>query len=170
MMPDLFTRSCVEELREAWQEITQHEGGHCPVCDRWGKIYARAVNETMARSLIWLAARDGWVDVPRDGPRWVVRSNQLPTLRWWGLVERQENHDPKNKHSGMWRATEKGRGFASNTVSVPYKVFTYNAEPVAWSDAVIHIAECFGTRFDYEAVMSEHELDDETEILKRCGT
>jgi hypothetical protein len=32
------------------------------------------------------------------------------------------------------------------------------------------IAECFGTRFDYEALMSEHALDDETEILKRCGT
>jgi hypothetical protein len=106
--------------------------------------------------MVWLAhnSADGtWVDVPKTGPRWLVRSNQLPTLRWWGLVERMYNEDdPTKKHSGHWRVTQKGIEFANNQLEVPQKVFTYNAEVESFGDEMVRIADCVD-HFDYSTVM-----------------
>jgi len=151
-----------QELRKQWRHTIEHDGGHCPVCDRWGKIYARGINKTMARSLIWLffaKQEDGWVDVPSSAPKWLVRSNQLPTLRWWGLVERRANDDPKNKHSGMWSVTKLGEKFVHGEISIPEKVFTYNGEVEGSSDKFIFIHECFGDYFDYQEIMKNYFKD-----------
>jgi hypothetical protein len=43
-----------QELRDQWRHTIDDEGGHCPVCDRWGRVYARGINNTMASALIWL--------------------------------------------------------------------------------------------------------------------
>jgi hypothetical protein len=146
----------IDKLRSAWRKVIDGDGGRCPCCDRWGKIYARTLNETMARSVVWLAhnSADGtWVDVPKTGPRWLVRSNQLPTLRWWGLVERMYNEDdPTKKHSGYWRVTQKGVEFANNRLQVPKKVYTYNAEVEGFSEELVTIKDCV-ENFDYSAVM-----------------
>ena len=146
--------------RDAWRHTIEGEGGYCPVCARWGKIYGRSLNETMARSLIWLVATplvNGWVDVPVKAPRWLVRSNQLPTLKWWGLVERHpSDSDSKVKHSGLWRPTDLGYEFASARKRVPKKVFTYNDEVEGHSTETVSIDQCFKHHFDYQEVMNTH--------------
>ena len=154
---DMFEVAFLKRLREDWRATTEGEGGRCPCCDRWGRIYKRSINETMARSLIWLCnapSEQGWVDVPTHAPRWLVRSNQLPTLRWWDLVQRARNEDVDKKHSGMWRATELGRAFAKGEIAMPKTVYTYNGEREKYGDEVIRISECFGTHFSYAEVMS----------------
>ena len=146
------------ELRAIWRRAIEDEGGHCPCCDRWGKVYPRSLNETMARSMVWLAHHSqhgDWVDVPRKAPRWLVRSNQLPTLRWWGLVERLASEDAAKKHSGLWRATSKGILFAQDRLRVPKKVYTYNAEVEGFSTETVSIRNCIES-FDYSAVMSSN--------------
>jgi len=151
-------RTFLEELRGIWRVVIGDEGGYCPCCDRWGKIYPRSLNETMARSLVWLAhhsANGDWVDVPKRAPRWLVQSNQLPTLRWWGLVERHGTDDPTKKHSGIWRATKRGVLFAQNRLQVPKKVYTYNAEVEGFSEELVTIKDCVGS-FDYSAVMENN--------------
>lgn len=149
-----------EELRQKWRLTIESGGGHCPVCDRWGRIYARGINKTMARSLMWLCQvakdEDGWVDVPSNAPRWLVRSNQLATLRWWSLVERRGNDNPKNKHSGMWRETALGSHFARGVKKIPEKVYTYKGEVEVVSQNLVHISECFKEYFDYEKIMNEY--------------
>jgi hypothetical protein len=145
----------LDKLRSAWRVNIDGDGGHCPCCDRWGKIYPRSLNETMARSLLWLvnqSANGDWIDVPQRAPRWLVRSNQLPTLRWWGLVERLDTEDKTKKHSGFWTATESGVLFAQNRLQVPKKVYTYNAEVEGFSQELVTIKDCIGN-FDYSAVM-----------------
>ena len=149
-------------LREEWRQVIEGEGDRCPCCDRWGRIYKRHINETMARSLMWLCdapTEKGWVNVPVHAPRWLVRSNQLPTLRWWELVERAGSDDVKKKHSGLWRPTDLGRAFASGKVAVPKTVFTYNGTREKYGDEEVFISECFGTYFSYADVM-ETESDD----------
>jgi hypothetical protein len=146
-------------MRYNWRIIIENDGGHCPVCDRWGKIYGRTLNETMAKSLIWLVGAqkdaDAWVDVPMTAPRWLVKSNQLPTLKWWGLVERLPNSgDSKNKHSGMWRSTTSGCDFVKRKVRVSKKVFTYNDSVEGFSDEKVTIDECFKEYFDYQEIMN----------------
>ncbi len=146
----------VATIREEWRRAIEGDGAHCPCCDRWGKIYPRHINETMARSLVWLCEAPltgGWVNVPAHAPRWLVRSNQLPTLRWWDLVERAASDDKIKKHSGLWRPTQLGRDFAEGKVTVPKAVYTYNGTRERYGDKLITINECFGTHFSYQGVM-----------------
>jgi hypothetical protein len=149
----------LKNLRAKWQESIETHGAHCPVCNRWGKIYARAINKTMAYSLIWLcsapADEHGWVDVPNSNNMRVIRSNQLPTLRWWDLVERMATDDTSVKHSGLWRVTELGKDFVHGRVTVPEKVYTYNAEVISNSDKRISIWQCFKIQFDYQEIMNQ---------------
>jgi hypothetical protein len=150
----------LQQHRDAWRHTIEGDGGHCPVCARWGRIYGRAINETMARSLIWLVFApmdNGWVNIPATAPRWLVRSNQLPTLKWWGLVERCPNEkDSKIKHSGLWRPTALGYDFVNTGARVPKKVFTYNDQVEAHSTETVAIYQCFKQQFDYQEVMNTH--------------
>lgn len=145
-------------LRDAWGRTIAGDGGHCPVCDRWGKVYVRNINTTMAKGLIWLCRqtgdKDGWINVPVTGPQWLVRSNQLPTLHWWNLVERKSKDDSnKTKFSGIWRPTRLGVDFVSGLVRVPKSVYTYNNIVVRQGNENVTIRECFGEGFDYNQVM-----------------
>ena len=152
--------SDLQQHRDSWRHTIEGDGGHCPVCARWGRIYGRAINETMARSLIWLVSApmdNGWVNIPATAPRWLVRSNQLPTLKWWGLVERCPNEkDSKVKHSGLWRPTDLGYDFVNTGARVPKKVFTYNDQVEAHSTESVAIYQCFKQQFDYQEVMNTH--------------
>ena len=147
----------LEDAQKDWRMPISGGGGRCPCCDRYGRIYERAFNSTMARSLLWLVYNSpaGWVHVPSAAPQSIVRTNQLPTARGWYLVERQISDDPKVKHSGMWRPTERGGLFASGLVRIPRTVFTYDGNPIGHSQDTISIDDAFKTRFDYEQVMAE---------------
>ena len=144
----------LEDAKADWLYAINGDGGYCPCCDRWGKIYPRHFNSSMARALIWLVAKGPrWTDVPNTGPKWLTRTNQLPTVRWWGLVVRRESEDPTVKHSGMWRPTQRGIDFAHGRLAVPQKVYTYNAQVLRFGEKYIRIEQAFKTKFDYEQVM-----------------
>jgi len=132
------------------------DGGYCPCCDRFGKQYKRRMNSTMAASLIWLHnVGEGWINVPNVAPKWVVRTNQLSTLKWWGLIERMAAEPgSKVKHTGLWRVTPEGALFAMGVTTAPAWVVTYNDEPIKFSEEQIRIEDALGTDFDYREVMS----------------
>ena len=147
-------------LRDAWGRTIANDGGHCPVCDRWGKVYLRNINVTMAQGLMWLCRQtgdeDGWINVPVVGPQWLVRSNQLATLHWWNLVERKSKDEThKAKFSGIWRPTALGKNFAGGLVRVPKSVYTYNNMVMRYSTEEVLISECLKEVFDYDQVMRE---------------
>ncbi len=153
----------LDQAKAAWAVVIKGKGGHCPCCNRWGKIYPRSINTTMAKGLVWLAAQptndEGYVYVAGNAPTWLLRSNQLSTLKWWGLITRPVSSDPALKHSGHWRVTRKGHAFARNRVAVPKKVFTYDGEPVDFSDETVFIEECFGEYFNYSRTMGGNFLN-----------
>jgi hypothetical protein len=146
----------INDLRDEWHKTIHDAGGVCPVCDRFGIVYRIGLNATMAKSLIWLSkakSPDGWIDVPTTAPKFVLRSNQLPTTKHWGLVERRPNDNPKIRHSGMWRITDKGRLFVNKQLRVPKKVYIYNDVVEAWSPEDVNVEECFAEHFDYQDAM-----------------
>lgn len=161
---DLVDRANLAGFRDSWRATIEREGGRCPCCDRWGRVYGRHLNETMVRSLIWLVSAsadpEAWVNVPTLAPRWLVRSNQLATLRWWGLVERAPSTDPEAKHSGMWRATPLGRDFVAERVAVPRTAFTYAGEVERLSEDFVFASDCFGSHFSYEETISAGGIDE----------
>lgn len=133
-------------------------GGVCPYCHRFAKIYGRPLNRTMVRSLAWLAQAEdrAWVDVPNTAPKWLVRTNQLASCRWWGLVERRPNtgptRDASRKHLGYWRATTLGRQFVQGLADVPKTAWTYDGE-VVWMDTTRVVVTDIIKGFDYREVM-----------------
>jgi hypothetical protein len=145
------------EARQKWERMREEDGGLCPCCDRHGKNYRRGINHTMAASIAWLShmtTPDGeFIRVPKTAPRFVLGSNQLPTMRWWDMCERKPSKDPAKKHSGQWRVTEKGVLFATNRLRVPKYVWTYNADVLSTEGPLVLISECIDS-FDYEEVMS----------------
>jgi len=147
-----------QELRKHWRHTIENDGGYCPICERWGKINARSINRTMARSLLWLCHakkdEDGWVHVPKKGPSYVTTTNQLPSLRWWNLIERKPSDDPSKKHSGYWRPTELAYKFIKGDVKVPKKVYVYNTQVEMISPNEVYFHECFKDDFDYREVMN----------------
>ena len=144
----------LEDAKTEWVSAIHGEGARCPCCDRWGKIYPRHFNASMAKALIWLVGEGfDWTDVPNTAPKWLTRTNQLPTVRWWGLIERQSPKTPAAKHSGMWKPTLRGWRFVHGLITVPETVYTYNAHVVRYSDKNIFIRDAFKTNFDYEQVM-----------------
>lgn len=137
-----------------WIDTIKGGGGNCPCCERWGKIYSRGINENMVKSLMWLnSIHTEWVDVPNKAPKWLLRSNQLPTLRWWGLVERATKTDKTKNFSGLWKITEKGKRFLSFGEEVPKLAFTYNGQVVGFSDELVMAKDCLKQGFDYSQIM-----------------
>lgn len=151
----------LQTLRDIWRKKIEAKGGHCPVCDRWGRIYGIRINRTMARALMWMrhaqADDDGWVNVPANAPRWVVRSNQLSILRRWDLVERRPNDkNSKIKHSGMWRLTPKALEFIEGRVQVPKYAYAYNDTIEGFSTETVYFRDCFKDVFDYQEAMNTY--------------
>jgi len=114
----------------------------------------------MAKSLIWLCQEQKrtkalWVDIPNTAPRFVIRSNQLPVLTSWDLVERRPKDEPKGaRYSGLWRPTYKGWEFYHGVIKIPKKAFAYNNLVEGYSDELVSIDECFGVFFDYNEAMA----------------
>lgn len=154
----LFT-SNIDRQRNNWRITISGEGGYCPCCERWGKISPQHMNEPRALALLWLSqARiddNGWVDVPRYAPKWLLRAKNYTLLRHWGLIETAVNTDPKIKGSGKWRVTSKGWKFLSGNLAVPSKVFLYNNQAQGWSEEQVLFKDCFGRKFSYEEAMSD---------------
>jgi hypothetical protein len=133
----------------------------------------------MAESVRWLCEQDPvdeWIDVPNTAPKWILRSNQLPTMKWWGLVERKAVEPPSeqqakkkgdNKHSGLWRPTQKGRDFVFGGLAIPKYVYTYYDTVTRFGDELTTFGECNDT-FSYIAVMSNGKLPSDPNDEKEC--
>tara|TARA_R110002012_G_scaffold232405_1_gene405174 strand:+ start:39 stop:536 length:498 start_codon:yes stop_codon:yes gene_type:complete len=153
---EMFTRDTT--LAEARTKLRDgvEEGIHCPCCDRWAQAYWRTINKTMARGLQWLAREADmqpgvYVDITK-GPAWLLRSNQLASLRWWGLIRKAPNDDPKKKSSGMWALTHFGHLFISGKAGVPRRVCTLFGDVVDQENNKITVHD-IKHHFDYMEVM-----------------
>ena len=153
----------LSKVRAAVRAATYSTGIYCPCCGGWAKRYKYTINKSMAVGLMWLVQhyhpeQNRWVNVAHTAPRHVVQTNQLPTLRHWGLVIRP-TEDPlwsfsgKTKHSGLWRPTETGIEFVRGRIQMPESVVTYKGEFEQFSGNKISIREAFDTNFDYQQAM-----------------
>lgn len=149
----------IGNLQDIWHKTIDAKGGHCVVCGRWGKTYKHVITRARIKALLWLCAAPsddkGWIDVPNSAPRWLVRTNSMSTLKFWGLIERKPvEKGSKTKHSGLWRPTHLGRDFANGQAMVPKEVFTYNDHLRGISSAMVKVTDCFDSVFDYQETMN----------------
>lgn len=140
-------------------EAGQTKGTHCPVCDRFGKIYPRRHNSSMAVGLIWLYQQHliepgAYVNVGSKAPRAILKNGgSYASNHWWGLVEAEENVDTKKHTSGSWRITGKGIAFVQDEIVIPSHVLTYDAEVIDCRDTTTDISTSLGRPFNYRELM-----------------
>jgi hypothetical protein len=89
MMAILF-RDTLKDAQVAWKHTIENDGGRCPCCGKWGKIYAYGISKVNAKALLWLCLKQkettDYIDVRNNVPDYVLRST-LATLFWWKLIE-----------------------------------------------------------------------------------
>ena len=145
----------------SWLLENMAEGAECPCCGQLCKVYKRAFNSAMARSLIWLVnqAPDAatWVDVPLQAPGWLTRSRELPKTRYWGLIEEKPNLDPTKRCSGIWRPTQAGVDFVFSRVSVSSHVYLFNNTVEGFAETRVLIRDVLGKDFDYSELLSDSQ-------------
>ena len=154
---DLVTRDIfddpLQKLKREWQETIEGDGGCCPVCGKFGKVYKINLSQALALSLKWIAdngGEDGWVDVQTKGPRWMLRAKTYALLVHWGFIESQ------SPRSGIWRANAKGRAFLGLEVVAPKAVYIYDNHVMALDAEGTSFRGCFGVKFDFDELRSSN--------------
>jgi hypothetical protein len=141
----------LERLKTSWNQTIKGDGGNCPCCGKWGKVYKTKLNQHLALCLKWMvdhAGEDGWVDVQNRGPRWMLKSKTYPLLEHWNLIESKANR------SGIWRATSSGNQFVKSQISLPEAVYIYDNRRWGFEDKLVMFRQCFGKHFNFEELMS----------------
>jgi len=152
----------LRKLKERFLRLVP-KGLNCWLCGKWNHVDSRPLNWKMAISLLWIVREyesngEEWVYCP-DGPQWFQRTKQHPTLKHWGLIERpaknaDSEQNPKKKHSGFWRPTEKGIQFAQGRISVPERALIYKDECLGFEGEDVLIHGPLPPGFDYEKIMN----------------
>ena len=159
----------LSQLRQSWQHVSEGDGGHCPVCDRWGKVYSIHLTGSMVRALGWLYKEsqitgERWVNVPTTAPRTVMRSYSITSLKYWGFVEQrppekkvqgEKKTEAKTRTSGYWAITEAGKQFLINQQSVPDRAFVYADTVRGYGMQTVYAKEVMDKKFDYDAMMAD---------------
>jgi hypothetical protein len=144
-------RDFLDELKTAWRETIGGEGGHCPCCEKFGKIHEMKLSQHLAMCLKWIALngdKDGWVDVQNKAPRFMLKAKTYPCLAYWGLIE------GKGSRSGIWKATDKGFRFMHADIKMPERVYIYDNRVWEFSATETTFRGCFGKHFDFDEMMS----------------
>ena len=146
-----------EAIAQTRAAMTTKDAERCPCCRQLVKLYCRKLNASQARALLWLVREAGpdrqWVNTSRDAPRFIVKTNQLGTVAYWGLVEPQQNEDKAKRTSGVWRPTPAGVDFAMGRTSIPSHCYCYNQTCWGFWKPRVTIQKALGERFDYQKLM-----------------
>jgi hypothetical protein len=154
----------LDEARQGWKATIADKGGHCPCCDRWGKVYRHHISGANAKALLWMAKHtdpsNPWLDMPNVAPREILRTYSFATLHHWNLIQRAPmvvgvgEDGQETKYSGLWKVTPMGHHFARGKIQIPKYVYTYNNSVVDSSTETVYLRDCFGKKFNYDEIMS----------------
>lgn len=152
MQGDMFPaeQQWLDAMRSKWRKAIEGDGGICPCCDRSGRVYPIKLNRTYACAVAWIIANggaDGWVNVQKKGPRWILAGKNYGMLVHWDLIE------SAGTRSGVWRATMRGREFVRGNITVPAAVFIYNDKVWGFEDRDVTFPECVKVDFDFDQMM-----------------
>jgi len=156
---DYFLGEAREWLWERWEA-----GVKCPCCNRWAKVYRRALPAACARVMIALFQYKGW-----EGREYVHLPTELldhmtgtaahggsgTEGRHWGLMEQAPGLRPDGSNRmGYWRLTALGRDFVNGNACVPKYAVIYGGECLRLEGREWWIFDALGRHFNYQDLMA----------------
>jgi hypothetical protein len=135
------------------------KGCVCPCCGQYVKAYWRNIYSTVARDLIHLYRlqnnEDRYYHIS-DIRTSTSGGGDLAKLISWGLVEEmpKDPNNVKQRTSGYWKITEKGKRFVENTLKVEKYAVYYNNKLLRYEGRLVGIKDCLSNKFNYEELMS----------------
>lgn len=152
----------VAEAKTSFFTEAEKDGSKCPCCMRYGKVYKRSINSSMAAVLILLHRYKhlGFTHVPtlinetaKASVAAAIRGD-FAKLRYWGLIE--EGFfvvDSSKKYNGTWRITPAGERFAKGEIRVSKYGWVYNTKLLRFGGPQVTIHDALTNKFDYTALM-----------------
>lgn len=158
-LPGMWTESSgvmtagehLRRLQDEWRQTIEGDGGDCPCCGQFGKVYKAKLSQHFVLCLKWMADHagdDGWVEVQKTGPRWMLKSKTYSMLEHWGFIECQ------TRRSGVWRVTRLGRDFLGGSHLAPAAVYIYDNRVWSTDEKEVAFRDCFGVHFNFDELMS----------------
>jgi len=155
---DLFQAGIMTQMRQKVMQAARGEGGACPCCDQYVKVYKRSISSTMARQLIRVYRLHGegtWFHVRDAMAEGDTGVSDFAKLERWGLIEKRphEPGDGGKRTSGYWRITPDGEKFVTGRGQVDEFALVYNNNHLGFEGGLITIFSCLGNKFDYKTLM-----------------
>lgn len=156
---DMFEfETALDTARKEIMAKAREDGGECPCCGQFVKVYRRTITSTMARQLLTAYHKHGakvWFHTRTVVLADASGAGDFSKLEYWGLIERQahvQGEDGK-RSSGMWRITSIGREWALNRTMVPMYTLVYNDQVLGQEGSLIDVHHALGKKFDYREIM-----------------
>jgi len=149
------------QARKDYSE-TLREGGDCPCCDRYGKIYRRKFTSAMARFMISMyrinqETPGQWVHALNDVAYKLGIGGDYGKTALWRLIEKRPGgKDDGNPDGGQYRITEKGRSFVEGRLRIEKYKFVYHDRVMQVEQGPpeeLSIREALGAAFDFNELM-----------------
>lgn len=147
--------------REKYSKAILNDGGRCPACERFGKVYDRTITSSMAAALLLLCRDTEIGEFVRVSEFFkkrkavvAVLGGDIAKLRYWGLLEKKDKSSKKgDKSAGWWRVPLFGRYCATSGIRIPKKARIYDERLLAFSGGYTSVVDSLRKKFDYRAIM-----------------
>lgn len=159
-------------LSEAQEKLKLHVKGAgviCPCCHQVVRMVEKELSSTMAYVLILMyrhfQTASDWLDMNQYLGNMValgseVKGGEWSKLKHWQfIVERPPekksalNPKPPVKTQGMYKLTDKGKGFILGKIKAPKSLWLYNGHVIEANKKSVSIQECIGKDYKYEDLM-----------------
>lgn len=160
-------------LVEAQDKLKLHVRGPgvvCPCCHQVVRMVEKELSSTMAYVLILMyrhfQSSSDWLDMSQYLANMVaigseVKGGEWPKLKLWTLIlerppEKKSilNPKPPVKTQGMYKLTDRGKGFVLGKLRVPKSLWIYNGHVIEANKKSVSIQECLGKDYKYEDLMA----------------
>jgi len=135
-------------------EITSE--GKCPCCGQTVGAYKRNLTSAHARNFLRMlkAGKDNFHHYKEvsDG-----EGTDFSKPKYWGLLIKKPNEDPKMISSGFWKLTDKAILFIKGSIGLPKYAYVYNDRVLKFSDEEIKFLDLWNQEFDAEGLRVEIE-------------
>ena len=131
------------------------KGTNCPCCGQRVQLYNRKVHAQTAVDFLKLVRmylkEPRFYHINEIGP--INGGGDFAKLRYFKLIEYQENNDTSKRTSGLWRPTDFGLAVARRERSFPKYAYVFDSKVEYYSDDRVMITDSLGKKFNYDELM-----------------